>query len=519
MSDYQPKYVAPRGPGRPPKRADLEIPIKEFWTGVDTFFDSTSIDGPTRLCFNTRNFEGSSLDRRLGSALRGSAGDVGSVYGQMVLQQSNGSDIHLRLVDGAGAGVQLQKWNGSSWENLGSNIGTSDDRVDWSWTYVQIGGEDRVYFTNGVSDLRYTNGTTVSTVADTKGKYITTKENILILGCMKDIYPENAFVWSKADSHQFYLDNEDYATSSLVAYVDGPITGVKSFNWLIYTFTEADGLFETDISSSPAPRKISTHGTMAPKSIAVGFDCMIWADQYRIWQLPIGGDVMPISKSIDKVYKEITAANFFTMAGGMNANEQYELHVGDLTFEGVAYENVTFIYEIEQSRFNGKNIWRIDTDKIFANNLVTVADEYGFFNTYYGSRTNQSVYQTDVGSQDSGSNIAMTWISKDFPIVSENNESTVGDIYIRYTPLGADEIPVTLYVRKDTETWQDMGTFNLPVGSSSIKMQRIPGLKGVTGRTAAVKLVSTSNLATSIKQILITYSYNESQLPTLAPEP
>ena len=519
MYEYQPMYIAPRGKGRPPQRTDKELPIANFWQGVNTYFDSTRIEGECRMAFNNRCYEGATLDRRLGFDLLGVEGDAGKVYCQMVLQQVDDTDIHLRIVEGAGAGVQVQKWSGSAWGDLGSNIGTADDRVDWDWTYIQIAGEDRVYFTNGVSELRYTAGTVISTVADTKAKYIATKENILILGCMKDIYAENQFVWAKKGSHQFHQDSvEDYSTSSYVSAVDGPITGLKVFNWQVYTFTGSDGLFETDITSIAEPRKISDQGTLCPKSIATGFDIMVWANQHGVWQLPIGGNILKISKSLDNIYSELAFGTFYEITGGMTADQQYELHVGNMTYEGDALTKVVFVYEIEQSRFYNNNIWRVDTDKIFANNMVSVADQYGFFETYYGSRDTQTVWEANVGAYDEEDReITLTWISKDFPLMSENNELTATDLYLRYTPNGAEQLPLSVYIRKDTESWQLVGNFNLPAGSGAIELERIQMIKGVTGRTLAVKLVSLSSLPISVKQVLLTYSHNESQLTPLVP--
>jgi hypothetical protein len=56
------------------------------------------------------------------------------------LQVSGGNDIFLRLVEGEGAGVQLQKYDPTTdtWVNIGGNIGTADDRTDWFGTSVTI---------------------------------------------------------------------------------------------------------------------------------------------------------------------------------------------------------------------------------------------------------------------------------------------------------------------------------------------------------------------------------------------
>lgn len=497
------------------QRSGVPLEIENLWEGNDFFYGSTQIPGTTRLAFNTRCTEGNCFDRRRGYAVWGGGGDAGKVYGLMVLQQEAAPDVLLRLVEGAGAGVQLQKYDtvNDEWDDVGTNIGTADDRTDFSWTYVQIAGEDRVYFTNGVTDLHYTNGTTVTDVAGVKGKYITSQGNILIMGCMTATHPQNSCVYASAGTHNFYLNDgiEDYATTSQIFWVDGVVTGVKAFNWLIYAFTESDGMFEVDINSNYVPRKVSTHGTMSPKSIAVGGDAMFWADQYGVWYLPIGGSIQKISKSVDKIYQCITGSNFYQLTGGVNSKEQYELHLGDLTFEGTAYTKVALVYEIEQSRFYERNVWRIDTDKFYANNIVTWANAFGFLTTFYGDRLTRTVYQTDYGYTDLTEDIAMTWQSKDFVLANDKQEITLEDIYIRYEPLGSGDIPITVYARMDTGAWTTIKTQTLPVSSKSHNAIRIQAPMGLTGRSVALKVVSTSDLPLKIRNILVTHSYNFSE--------
>lgn len=491
------------------------LEISQLWQGNDFFYGSTQIQGDTRFALNTRCTEGNCFDRRKGYAVWGGGGDAGKVYASMVLQKDEEADVFLRLVDGAGVGVQLQEYDpvNDVWSNIGTNIGTADDRIDWDWTFAIIGDEERVYFTNGVSNLHYTDGTTVTEVDGVKGRYITTQGNVLVMGCMTDVHEGNSFVYSYAGTHQFYSEDaeETYETTAYKAWVDGIITGVVNFNWMIYVFTESDGLFEVDISSVPSPRKISTHGCISPKSIAIGDDAMFWADQYGIWSMPINGDISKISKSVDSIYKQVTGSNFYQLTGGVNNKNQYELHLGDLTFEGTLYDKVALVYEIEQSRFFGRNIWRIDTGKFFANNITTWANAFGFLTTFYGSRQTQTVYQTDYGYADVDADIEMVWQSKDYTLADDKSEITIEDVYLRYEPLGADDINIVVSMRMDTGDWVQIKDQELPTSSKSQKTIRIQAPMGLTGRTVAIKIESSGQLMTKFRNILITYSSNRSE--------
>jgi len=499
------------------QRSNVGLEIKDLWLGNDYFYGSTQIEGDVRMALNTRCTEGNCIDRRRGIAVWGGGGDAGQVYCQMVLTQEDDTAIFLRIVEGEGAGVQVQKYdsNDDDWDDVGSNIGTADDRTDWDWTYARIGGEDRVYFTNGVSNLHYTNGTAITEVSDVKAKYIATKENVLVIGCLTETHGPNTMLWSHGNTHSFYdVDDatDSYADSNYKIYLDSPCTGIKCFNWMVYAFTETDGLYEIDISQSGAiPRKISTHGTMSPKSVAVGDDSMFWADQYGIWAMPINGDILKISKSVDKFYEEVTGANFYQLTGGVNSKGQYELHLGTLSFQGTTYTNAILLYEIEQSRFYGRNIWRIDTDKLQANNIVTWPNAYGFYTTFYGSRLTQTTYQTDYGYADIAEDIDMYWQSKDYVLCDDKNEITIEDVYLRYEPLGSGDINIVVSLRMDTGDWVEIKDQDLDNSSKSHETLRIQAPMGLTGRAVAIKIESSGQLVTKFREILITYSYNKSE--------
>ena len=509
---YTPQFVKANEQGRPQKRENLPLKFSNFAYGTDQHNPTTVSQAGTVRVINGRCTRGTSLDRRQGKLVVGTAGDAGKVYMEASLQISDGNDIHLRLVEGAGAGVQLQKFT-TTWTDVGSNIGTADDRVDWFWTSVKIAGEDRVYFTNGVSDLQYTNGTTITTVTGVKAKYITNVGDVLVLGHPTETFYANEIIYAKANSHQFYSDLDgSYAASTQRFRMPGEVTQVKGFNQLVYAFTKSDGIFEIDLSDL-SDRQISTHGTMSPKSVAIDWDVMIWADQNGIWALPIGGDVLKVSTAVDNIYSQVSATNIFQIVGGFNVNGQYELHLGNLTYQGVSYTNYCLVYELEQSRELNKNVWKEDEGKEFPNNMVNHTNSYGFTQCYYGSRTNQTTYQNDYGYEDgSGVEIELVCETQDVKLANEKEEAFLEDVYITYEPNGSETIPLYLYVRTDTEAWTSLGLFDLPADSSSMKTVRIQGLQGIKGRSFAFKIVSSDDKSFRLYEIYATYGITNSDI-------
>lgn len=519
MADnYKPQFLKAHEQGRPRERENKPLLINNFSLGTDQHMPSTRPTGGISRIINGRCTKGTTLDRRHGKAVFGGAGDAGRVYLLDSLQVSDGDDIFLRLVEGEGAGVQLQKYNPGedTWDNVGGNIGTADDRRDWFGTSVTIAGEDRFYFTDGVSNLRYTNGTAVTEVSDTKARYITHHENILVLGHMTETFYENQVVFSKANSHQFYADlDEGYANSSQVFSLPGEVTRLASFNSFVYAFTKADGLWEIDLSDNTS-RQISTHGTMSPKSVAIGWDAMIWADQDGIWALPIGGDVLKVSTTVDNIYSQTSAANIFDIVGGFNTNGQYELHLGELIYQGTTYPSYCLVYELEQSRQIGQNSWKEDNGKGFPMCMAKWTNAYGFTQSFYGSNTNQTVYVNDYGYEDGADvDIELICETADIVLTNEKEEAFLEDVYLTYEPLGLDTIPLSLYGRVDTGDWQLIKTIDLPAGDDSMKTVRIQGVKGFKGRAFGFKIVSEDSSTFRLYELFATYGVTNSDIPPI----
>ena len=512
---YTPQFIKANEQGRPLERENKPITIANFSLGTDQHNPTTRATGGITRIINGRCTRGTTLDRRMGKIVFGDSGDAGSVYMLGALQVSGGNDIFLRIVDGEGAGVQVQKYNPSTdtWDNLGTNIGTADDRCDWFGTSVTIAGEDRYYFTNGVSDLMYTNGTAITRVTGIKAKYITHVENILVIGHPTETFYENQVIYAKANSHQFHNDLDgSYANSSQTFSLPGEITRVVSFNSMVYAFTKADGLWEMDLADGTS-RQISTHGTMSPKSVDIDWDVMVWADQNGIWALPIGGDVIKVSTTVDNIYSQTSAANIFQIVGGFNTNGEYELHLGNLTYHGITYPNYSLIYEIEQSRELGQNTWKEDSGKEFPNCMAKWTNSLGFTQSYYGSRTNQTVYQNDYGYED-GSDVSIELICEtaDIELTTEKQEAFLEDVYLTYEPNGTETIPLSLYGRADTGPWQLIKNIELPVGASEMKTVRVQGVKGFKGRSFGFKIVSKDNKSFRLYELFATYGVTNTDM-------
>ena len=513
---YKPPYETPTGPGRPRNESNLPLRIDNFAEGIDVRFDNSAARGFTVLRVNAVPKRGRTLDRRDGYTELGGA-STGKIYMGASLQQFNADDIHLRMVNGAVSGAQLEKWSGSAWVTLGSEMTGSSNRSDWFAANAYISA-NRIYFCNGVGTLRYTNGSTISTVTDTqdiKAKYITAVGNVLVLGHFTATFAPNEIVFAKAGTHQFRRDEDaDFSDSSNVITLDGEITQLASFNWLLYAFTRADGLWEIDLSTT-VPRRISTHGTLAPKSVATGEDMMIWADQDGVWGISAGSkQILELSEPITDLWGNIDVANVFNMNAGISPSGDYKIAVGDITYDGVVYSDAVLVYHIRESRRQGQHVWSMQTGKP-ANYWWQWTNSSGVTSLYFGSIDEAATFIDDSGTTDDGTNISTIWQSRDFPVVDELMEATLNNIYIRYKPDASNTIPLTVAFRRNMGSWSEFtaSSLTLPTGSTDLAYARVSTPPGITGRTLAVRLTSQSAVPLRVYEMLVTYNINESDIP------
>jgi hypothetical protein len=513
---YSPDFLKPNlASGRPEQREGFSLKIDNFMPGVDTFFDSMVSNSSCRIAFNNTSY-GRTLDIAKGFEQWGTAGGAGSVLMMSSLQKFNSNDVMYRIIP-SGAGVQLQKWT-TSWANVGSVFGNTSSRVHFSSANTVIGGEERLYMANGVNELRYITDSGITTVTDpdtaevTRPKFVTAVENVIVIANFASVHGKNDLIYSKAGTQQFRRDVDlTLADTSNKISFDAEITGLATLGWLVYVFTAGDGLWELDLNTG-IPRVITTHGTVSPKSIATGSDMMIWADQYGVWGLALGGQVTRLSDPIEGLYKELSANNLFDLNAIITNDGLYQLWIGDITFEGEVLSNVVLVYDIENSRMFGNKIWRVLTGKA-SSCWCNWTNSFGFTNTFWGARDTLTTYIDQVDNDYNGVNIITDWRSKDFVLADDREEITLQYMYFKIRPDNAQDVDMQIYVRVDLGDWQDMGILTIPANATNdlVRLRKEP-LRGVVGSTFAVRLVFNTNTGMKLYELNCLYNKGDSNI-------
>ena len=504
----KPILQSPQGPGRPAEVTRLPLEVKDFSAGINVYYDSLAATTPAYFAVNARALRGRSLSTRLGYQVLGDLID-GEIYMLGTHKPINSQELILRIL-GAGSGVTLEKYaDGTGWSTI-ATFGSTADKTDFTYANVIFNNEARTYFTNGVSPLMYTDGTTIHTVdndgVDVKAKHVVAVQNILVLGNMQPVsgvpHGVNDVIWSKAGTHQFRRDTDiDYAHTSNKVTMDSEITGLASIGWLVYIFTRYDGLWELDLSTA-IPRRISTHSTVAPRSIAVGHDGLIWADYDGIWLLTPGGGITKVSDPIDEIYKNIDFSNFENISGLIDSDGKYRLYVGDITFEGETYNDAVIVLDLYKSRASKGLIWWFDTKKqIYA--WINRVNNVGHVDPYFAD-SKGNVYLDEIGHTDNGDSIPFIWQSKDFELADVDSEITLQDIYLK-VDMPSQDIRLKIEARFNKKNWLEVKTFTIKAGSG-LEYIRIPGVLGGKGRAVGIRLSSTNLDTLQIHEMIVKYN-------------
>jgi hypothetical protein len=291
---------------------------------------------------------------------------------------------------------------------------------------------------------------------------------------------------------------------------------------MVYLFTTDEGLWELDLRTV-IPRKISTHGTIAPKSVVASFDSMIWVDGNAVWSLTQGGEnINRISDPVVKFLQAITSANKTKLSAGISQDGVYKLWIGDVTVEGISYSDAVLVYDIEESRRVGRHVWRIDELGFAVTHWTTWTDSTNTPKFYYSKAGTTNVYEDEAAH--GGASIELSWDSKDYTVVNEKDDASIVETYIWYKPQSVT-IPLTLRARVDMGISRDIGSYNLPSTAETAKLvykseslnivKLMITAKDFRGRTMSIGMSSTSNVETIIYKISVYRNKGESDFKPL----
>lgn len=519
--------------GRPPDTSDIPFLFKDFGYGVDTYTDrykrlGEGVTNPPlcHIAFNNRSYNGNSLDKRKGHATHSTNGTKVNLN---LFAMNDPEGDKLVGIWKSGVNMTFEVWNGTAWTSISTLSTDINDQVRFSFASTFVSDETtglieaRLYFTNGQIPLKYFDGTTIQTVLDGAeeifANYITALENSLVIANLGNTFGVHQLAVAKAGTHQFRRDTDvDYENSSRIVSLDGEITNVLAFGSRIFVFTRSDGLWLVD-GKTLIPTRISSYNCVAPFSVASGSDLIFFATERGIRSFNLETQSMRrVGLDIEKVYDN---ADFSFLQGApaiVTPEGEYKFFVGDLEYEGVAYENVQLVYDTELSKLRQQDTWFIDFLPFTVTDYVNWTNASGFTSTYLGRGS--KVLLTEVGADDDGEDITTIWESKDIRFADYQQEISLQNNYITYR-VPVDDVSLKVFARCEfsgfdgsgvESGWTEIADEIVGTMSKAVNQINTPSINTLSGNTLAIRLEVSGSTEFRLYEVENSYSLNNTDI-------
>jgi len=425
------------------------------------------------------------LAKALGYAQIGTGTGSGYNRGVFAWNRENGDDELYQVY-----GSDMYKYNGSNFVSIGSGFGAGSDPVEWGVTFINTGTGvgtaaetfvERLYVTQGIEGpVQYTTGTSMVSLANVYAKHLEVYKGRLYLGNVKTgskTYPSRV-IFSEVSRDTFPENN----------YFDDMgegITGLKEYSGALFVFTQ-DKVAAWDEYSLTV---LNTNGgTTNKQTIQVSESRMLWYNRGGVYMYAGGTEAVLISRPVQDWITAIGNANEVT--AGLDPRGRYCLYIGNVTLNGVNYNNVILRYDILI------NAWDILIDRPFK--YWTRNKAGGVYETYTTNVNGQQVWQIDLGYALNGSAQASVYQTPKLFGAAENVDDIKNayEIQIVYKPTGANEYLTAQYRVGGTGTWSNVeGTVNNVSlsGTDDIKVQRLIIPSKAAGKFIELKLSHSSS--------------------------
>ena len=425
------------------------------------------------------------LAKALGYAQIGTGTGSGSNRGVFAWNRENGDDELYQVY-----GSDMYKYNGSTFVSIGSGFGTGASPVEFGVSFINTGTGvgtaaetfvERLYVTQGIEGpVQYTTGTSMASLTNVYAKHLEVYKGRLYLGNVKTgskTYPSRV-IFSEVSKDTFPENN----------YFDDMgegITGLKEYSGALFVFTQ-DKVAAWDEYSLTV---LNTNGgTTNKQTIQVSESRMLWYNRGGVYMYAGGTEAVLISRPVQDWITAIGNANEVT--AGLDPRGRYCLYIGNVTLNGVNYNNVILRYDILI------NAWDILIDRPFK--YWTRNKAGGVYETYTTNVSGQQVWQIDLGYALNGSAQASVYQTPKLFGAAENVDDIKNayEIQIVYKPTNANEYLTAQYRVGGTGTWSNVeGTVNNVSlsGTDDIKVQRLIIPSKAAGKFIELKLSHSSS--------------------------
>lgn len=401
-----------------------------------------------------------------------------------------GSEVPMVVENG-----ELYKYV-SGWSQISTPGLTADARCS------AVTFRNKLYIANATDDLRYTAGTTVTTVntdngdSTIRGKYLAVVQDKLVLANLTQVHSANQLVFSLEGTHVFYdsadtQGHETYATTDRIVTVDEAITGVAPFQGLLMIFT-ANSVHYWNPQNNEV-KLLCAFGTDSHWSIKELNGFLYFANRDGVYR--INGETLPelisipiTNWAINSLWRLVDGSNWSTISAEAFEGKYY-LAVGDLTAalpgDDAAKEDVVIVYD------SYRDAWSF-LDNHPVSMFARIVNENGDQRLWFASKDDRSVYQKDYTYAHDGSAFDMVIRTKYFDFDMPENVKSLYQLYFTYRSYGDEDSYLTVSISTDgsnayTEKVADDTTSKLELAGAlgrAYEMKRVD-MTGASGRTVS----------------------------------
>ena len=444
----------------------IQIYTSPLWVG----------DNESPFCKNVDLSRPGILRKAQGYTQLGSATGGDGPKGAFVFDSEDGTSTLYKV------GSTVEKY-ASGWSEVTGVSVTGLSGLNHGLMYINTGTGlgsgaesfvERVYFSAGLdTPLKYTDGSSVGEVADIYAKHLEVYKSRLYLGNVKQsvkTYPSR-IIYSDVSSDVF----------SSESYVDDfgePITALKEYSGSLFVFSE-DKLAAYDgykLQTIPG-----NFGTTSSHTVQTAKGRLLWYNRSGVYMYAGGDTPQNISKRVQDWVEAISDPHAVT--AGIDAEDRYNLYIGDVTVDSVSYEDVVLRYDLSL------NAWDILPDRPFKYWLRQRSG--GIYKIYASDVDDDKMWQVNEGKTLNGATIVSEWVSSKLDMGQPDTVKNFYEAYVVFKPSGASEF-MSLQYRLDGATgWSKIGDTlnNVSVsGTSEIDGKRLIFPPNTQGKMIQFKL-------------------------------
>lgn len=479
----------------------LKVKYNDFSGGYQTFTSPLwTSNNEAQWCKNIDIRKPGTLKKALGYSQVGSGTTGTPPRGLFIYDSEDGTSTPYKLTNNV-----LQKYTASAWSSVtgGSGFATGSNHARGIVMYINTGtgigsGADtfveRMYIASGLDDnVRYTNGTSITALANIYAKHIESYKGRIYLGNVKQGSATHPIRVMYSDTTV-----DDFPSNNYFDDMSEPITALKEYAGSLFVFSQNKLAAYDGYRLQVIP---GNYGTTSQESVQIVEGKMIWYNRGGVFMYAGSSLPQDISRKINDFIQAITDATAVT--AGIDGEGRYNLYIGNVTVDGTSYNKVVLRYDAVI------NSWDILPDRPFKYWITQKSG--GVFKAYASDVADDKVWLVGGSQALNSSAMVSEWVTSKLDSGEPDTYKDYRKVYITYKPTNKSEYLTVQYRVNGDTSWSNIGgtTNNISLlGTQTVKTSELILPKATNAKMIQFK-ISHSSSANGFEIYEITPVYDE----------